>query len=192
MKRNLQLALLFAVALLAFTSCGKKAESDSKELAEDQNEQKFDSTQIERDTEFAVAAADGGLLEVQLGQLAVANASSPEVKKLGQTMVDEHSKANEELKALAATKNISLPGVLSEKNQKTYEDLAKKSGLEFDKEYSSFMVKDHKEDIDEFKKEAEKGNDSEIKSWAAGKVSTLEHHLMMAENAHNAVKELKK
>lgn len=192
MKRNLQLALLFAGALLAFTSCGKKAESDSKELAEDQNEQKFDSTQIERDTEFAVAAADGGLLEVQLGQLAVANASSPEVKKLGQTMVDEHSKANEELKALAATKNISLPGVLSEKNQKTYEDLAKKSGLEFDKEYSSFMVKDHKEDIDDFKKEAEKGNDSEIKSWAAGKVSTLEHHLMMAENAHNAVKELKK
>ncbi len=192
MKKNLQLTLFIAAALFAFASCGKKAETDSKELAQDQNEEKFDSTKIEDDTEFAVAAADGGLLEVQLGQLAVANGSTAEVKKFGQSMIDDHSKANEELKALAATKNISLPGVLSEKNQKTYEDLAKKSGLEFDKDYTDFMVKDHKEDIDDFKKEAEKGNDSEIRTWAAGKVSTLEHHLMMAESAHNAVKDLKK
>jgi len=192
MKKRLQYPLLITAALFVFASCGKKSETDSKELAKDQNEEKFDNSSIEDDTRFAVAAADGGMLEVQLGQLALANASSEEVKKFGQSMIDDHSKANEELKALAATKNISLPGVLSDKNQKTYEDFAKKTGIEFDKDYADFMVKDHKEDIDDFKKEAEKGKDPDLKSWAAGKVSTLEHHLMMAESAHNAVKDLKK
>ena len=191
MKKNLKFTFLIAAALFFFSSCGKKTETDSKELANDQNDEKFEKSDIENDTEFAVAAADGGMLEVQLGQLAVANGSSEEVKKFGQTMIDEHGKANEELKALAATKNISLPGVLGEKNQKKYEDFAKLSGVEFDKEYCDFMVKDHKDDIDDFKKEADKGDDADLKSWAAGKVPVLEHHLMMAESAHKAMKDKK-
>lgn len=107
-------------------------------------------------------------------------------------MVNDHSKANNELKMLASQKNITLPEVLSEKCQKKYEDLSKKSGHDFDKDYTELMVKDHKDDIDAFKKEADKGNDPEIKAWASGKVPTLEHHLMTAENAHKIVKESKK
>jgi putative membrane protein len=127
------------------------------------------------------------MLEVQLGQLAVSKASSPSVKKFGQSMIDDHSKANEELKSLAAQKNITLPAALSDKNQKKYDELSGKTGPEFDKAYSKFMVDDHKEDIDEFKKEAEKGDDPDLKSWAAGKISVLEHHLMMAEAARDEV-----
>jgi putative membrane protein len=177
--------LFFLVAYAA--ACGKKSETDSKEIAQDQNEQKFDSADTKGDAEFAVAAADGGMLEVQLGQLAVSKASSPSVKKFGQSMIDDHSKGNEELKSLAAQKNITLPATLSDKNQKKYDELSAKSGAEFDKAYSKFMVEDHKEDIDEFKKEAEKGNDPDLKSWALGKVPVLEHHLMMAEAARDEV-----
>jgi putative membrane protein len=61
-------------------------------------------------------------------------------------------------------------------------------GTEFDKAYTDFMVDDHQEDIDDFKKEAEKGNDPEVKSWAADKLSTLEHHLQMAKDAQEACK----
>ncbi|HTE34074.1 MAG TPA: DUF4142 domain-containing protein [Chryseolinea sp.] len=184
---NAKTYVLLFVGLMAFASCSKKADNDSKEMAEDQNEEKFDSTKIEDDTEFAVAAADGGMLEVKLGELAVANAASAEVKKFGQAMIDDHSKANSELKALAEQKQITIPTTLSDKCQKTYDELSAKKGAEFDKAYAELMVKDHKDDVDAFKKEADKGNDPELKSWAANKVTTLEHHLMMAESTEKAV-----
>jgi putative membrane protein len=96
------------------------------------------------------------------------------------------------LKALAQTKNITLPATLSEKCEKEYNDLAAKNGQDFDDAFTDYMVKDHKKDVDAFKKEAEKGEDPDIKSWAAGKVSTLEHHLSMAESADKAVDDAKK
>jgi putative membrane protein len=189
MKKNTWSILLIAILLTSF-SCGTKKD-DSKEVAEEQNEEKFDDSSIEKDTEFAVAAADGGMLEVQLGQLAQTNASSPQVKEFGKTMSDEHSKANEELKALAAQKNITLPSALSEKKRKKYDDLAEKKGEEFDKDYIDFMVEDHKDDIDKFEKEADKGDDADLKTWASGKLSTLRHHLQMAQEAQEALKDKK-
>jgi len=179
--------LLLLCGVLAFAACTKKTDNDSKELAEDQNEQKFEDTKVEDDTEFAVAAADGGLMEVKLGELAIANGSSPEIKKFGQSMVDDHGKANLELKGLAEQKQITIPTTLSDKKQEKYDELALKKGADFDKAYAEFMVKDHKEDIDAFKKQAEKGNDADLKAWAATKIPTLEHHLAMAETIEKEV-----
>ena len=186
------MTLALSVVLLAGVSCGGKKDRDSKEMAEEQNEEKFDKSDAEKDTDFAVAAADGGMLEVQLGELAVTSASSPQVKQFGRMMADEHGKANEELKTLAQQKNISLPATLSEKSTKKYNDLAKKAGDEFDEAYIDLMVKDHKDDIDEFKKEADKGNDMAIAAWAAGKIPVLQHHLQMAESAQETLKNNKK
>lgn len=188
MKKINALSVLFAACFFALVSCGTKSnQEDSKEVAEEQNEQKFDDTKTEDASEFAVAAADGGMLEVQLAQLALEKASSPKVKEFAQSMVTDHSKANEELKSLAQTKNITLPSSLSEEKQKDYNDLAEKSGAEFDKAYSDYMVKDHKDDIDKFKKAAENAEDPDIKTWAANKVPVLEHHLSMAESMEDAV-----
>src|SRR3989337_4470664 len=189
MKKIKTLSLIF-VALFAFSSCGTKStQDDSKEIAEEQNDDKFDDTKLEDDTEFAVEAADGGMLEVQLAQLALTKASSAQVKEFAQTMINDHSKANEELKTLAQQKNISIPSALSEKNQKKYDDIAEESGADFDKAYCEFMVKDHKEDIRKFKDAADDAKDAEVKSWAAGKVPVLEHHLSMAETMEKAVKD---
>lgn len=188
MKKTVFSLLLCASAITVMTSCGNNNNTDSKEAAKDQNEQKFDNTNIEDDTKFAVAAADGGMLEVQLGQLAQTNGSSAQVKQLGQMMIDDHSKANEELKATAAQKNITLPATLSEKNQQKYDELSKKTGADFDKAYASAMVDDHEKDVDEFKKEASDGKDADLKNWAAGKVPVLEHHLEMAKSTKDAVK----
>lgn len=192
MKRNF-LTLLAAIAFcLTLNSCSTKSETtDSKEAAEDANEKNFDDTKAEDDTEFAVAAADAGMLEVKLGELAQTNASSAEVKSFAKMMVDDHSKANDELMTLAQQKNIVLPGSLSDKSQNKYEDLAKKSGKDFDDAYTEFMVKDHKDVIDSFKKEAEKGAIADLRTWAAGKVSALEHHLEMAKQTEEAVDKAK-
>jgi putative membrane protein len=189
MKNIKALTLLFAAFFFTLVSCGTKSnQDDSKDIAEEQNEQKFENTDAEDDSEFAVTAADGGMLEVQLGQLALTKASSSKVKEFAQSMIDDHSKANEELKTLAQSKNITLPTTLSEKNQEDYNDLAEKSGAEFDKAYCEFMVKDHKEDLEKFRKAAEDAEDPDLKSWAAGKVPVLEHHLSMAEGMEQSVK----
>jgi putative membrane protein len=137
------------------------------------------------DDAFVAAAADAGMLEVQLGKLAAEKGTSQAVKDFGQSMVSDHSKANDELKALAEKKGIKVPATLSAKSQTTYEDISKKTGAAFDKAYAEQMVKDHNEVIEKFKKEAQAGSDPEIKSWANGKVSTLEHHLMMAKDMHS-------
>ncbi len=188
MKKTILLALA-AMSFTVFSACGdNKKPEDTKEVANDANDKKFDDTKMENDAEWAVKAADGGMEEVQLGKLAQSNGTSPKVKELGKMMVDDHSKANEELKALAAKKNITLPAALSEKRQKDYDDLAKKTGADFDKAYTNMMIDDHQEDIDLFKKEGNDGKDADIKAWAAGKVATLEHHLEMAKAAHDAVK----
>jgi putative membrane protein len=195
-KRSINL-LLVGILSAALFSCGNPkdsnntAEEDPKEVAEEQNEEKTEDTNMEKDADFAVNAADGGLMEVQLGEYAAANASSAEVKKFAQMMVSDHSKANDELKALAQQKNISIPAALSDNRQKKLDNLKEKKGTEFDKAYIDMMVEDHEDDVDLFEKEAENGKDAEIKSWAAGKVTALRHHLDMAKATQDIVKNQK-
>lgn len=189
---NKFLSLILLAGAVSFTACEPKNKAeDSKEVAEEQNDAKFEDTDIKNDTEFAVDAADAGMLEVQLSKLALERATIPAVKQFAQTMVDEHTKANAELTTLAGQKSISLPAVLSDKSQKKYNDLLEKSGKDFDDAYTDCMVKNHKDAVDKFKKQAEKGDDADLKSWAAGKVATLEHHLEMAKTTEKTVDEVK-
>src|SRR6185312_3453591 len=131
-------------------------------------------TLSEKDKKFIKEAAQGNAMEVKLGQLAQTNGSSAEVKSLGQQMVADHSKSGEDLKLLAQKKNIIVPYGLSEKEQMAYDKLSKKQGVEFDKAYTKCMVKDHKKDICEFKREAKHGSDDEVKNWASNTISVLE------------------
>jgi putative membrane protein len=132
---------------------------------------------------FMTGAAMGGMAEVEGGQLAAKKATTKEVKEFGQRMVDDHGKANEELKRIAATKGVQLPTQLDRKHRGDLERLAKLSGADFDREYMEYMVKDHKKDVAEFKKAAQGLTDADVKQFASSKLPTLEEHLRMAEQA---------
>jgi putative membrane protein len=193
-----QPSLLFAVVVgtTFWMACGNAPETDAKKQADSTNTANIDSAKLKDtsaahpvhmadlkpDADFAVAAADGGMMEVALGKLAMKKGTSSSVRKLGTQMVTDHSKANMQLKALAAEKHIAIPADMSEKCQKVASDLEAKNGNEFNKAYADLMVKDHKDVIDDFKKEAEKGNDTQVSAWAKNTLPTLEHHLMMAED----------
>jgi putative membrane protein len=142
----------------------------------------------EADTKFAMEAADGGMMEVELGRLALTKATSPMVKQHAQMMVDDHGKANDELKSLAATKGITLPDSMSADHKKAYKNLSEKKGTAFDKAYTDMMVDDHKKDVDIFKDQADKGTDPDLKAWASGKVPTLQKHLDAWEMTKNGGK----
>jgi len=139
------------------------------------------------DQKFIHEAAQGGMAEVELGKLAEQNASSQEVKSFGKRMVDDHSKANDELKEIAKTKNVTMPTDLDAKDKALHDRLAKLQGTQFDRAYMQAMVKDHKKDVAAFRHESTAGNDPDVKSFASKTLPTLEDHLKMAETADKAV-----
>lgn len=159
--------------------------SDSVKMSNDHDVKKVLSDQ---DREFAENASRGGVMEVMLGKLAATNAGSAAVKSLGEMMVKDHTKANEELTKWASGVGYTLPKDLDDKKQKKYDELKAKKGMEFDKMYTDFMVDDHEEDIKEFKKQASDGSESALKSFASNTLPTLEHHLMESKKVKEAVK----
>jgi putative membrane protein len=139
------------------------------------------------DQTFVMKAARGGMAEVELGKLASDKASNEQVKEFGKKMVDDHGKANDELKSIAQKKNITLPSDLSMKDKALRDRLAKLSGPAFDRAYMQAMLKDHREDVNEFRTESQSGADPDIKQFAAKTLPTLESHLKLAQDDSKAV-----
>jgi len=132
------------------------------------------------DQKFVTEAAQGGMEEVELGKLAVSNAANADVKTFGQRMVDDHGKANDQLKQVAQTKGVALPTDVNKSQRKDIDKLSKLTGADFDRTYMRMMVSDHKKDVSEFKKESKSGQDTDVKSFASTTLPTLEDHLKMA------------
>ncbi len=133
------------------------------------------------DHNFLMEAAMGGLMEVELGRVAAQQGTSEAVKTFGQRMVDDHSKANQELMNLAQGKGITLPTTLDEKHQKELTKMSAMTGAEFDREYTKMMVSDHRKDVSEFEKESTRGTDADLKEFATKTLPTLQEHLKLAE-----------
>jgi len=199
MKRTslLSKALLgAAVVTLSFgiQSCKNETKNeDAKEVAEDQNEAKFDDVNDEKesDSDYLVAAAEVDMKEIELGKLAQTKSTNPDVKALGKMMEDAHSKALADLKATASKKNISIPESSTENVQDAYKDLNDKTGLDFDKAYADMMVDGHEKTIDKMEKASEKANDPDIRMWAANMLPELRKHLEHAKMTKEKVDAVK-
>lgn len=190
-------ALLGAAVLtmaLGTTSCKKEEkQEDPKEVAEDENEAKFDDVNDdkEEDSDYLVAAAEVDMKEIELGKLAQQKSANADVKALGKMMVEQHEKASAETKALAAKKNISLPSTLTEKGQDAYKDLNDKTGHDFDKAYADKMVDGHEKMIEKMEKASEKATDPDIRMWAANMLPVLRTHLEHAKMTKEKVDAVK-
>jgi len=133
------------------------------------------------DRTFVKEAAIGGLTEVQLGKVASEKASSDAVKQFGQKMVDDHSKANDQLKEAATKAGFEVPSAPDPKHQARIEKLSKLSGTAFDRAYIKDQLKDHKTDVRKFQEEAQGGTNPAIKNFAAQTLPTLQQHLQMVQ-----------
>jgi len=140
------------------------------------------------DSDFMMKAAQGGMAEVDMGNMASSKATNADVKKFGDRMVTDHSKANEELKQLAATKGVTLPATVSDDEKKDMDAMTAKEGKDFDKAYMDDMVKDHEKDVAEFEKASKEATDADLKAWAAKTLPTLQGHLKMAKDTQKKVK----
>jgi putative membrane protein len=135
----------------------------------------------DNDKRFVETAAKDGMAEVELGKLAVEKAKKPTVKSFAQMMVDDHSKANEELMGLAKTKNAETPTEMDPAATEKKGQLEKLTGTKFEKQYVSMMVDEHEKAVALFREQSTSGTDPELKDWAARTLPKLEEHLAHAQ-----------
>ncbi|MBA2248884.1 MAG: DUF4142 domain-containing protein [Chitinophagaceae bacterium] len=136
-------------------------------------------------SEFVMKAASGGMMEVELGQMAQQKAKSQRVKDFASMLVTDHTNANNELKSLATANNVSVPTTMMTDHQKHVDMMKNKTGTDFDKAYISMMVADHKEDIEQYKKEANATSNDAFKGFAAKALPVLQKHMDSAQAIHN-------
>jgi len=138
---------------------------------------------------FVTKAASGGMMEVQLGQIAQEQAQNQRVKDFGAMMVRDHGKANDELKSIASSKNVTLSDSLMPMHMRHVADMRKKKGVSFDKAYMSMMVDDHQKDIQDYEKASNSLSDGEIKAFATRTLPTLKAHLDSANSINKSKKQ---
>jgi putative membrane protein len=131
------------------------------------------------DQDFMLAAGQVNLTEMKLGEYASQNGKRDDVKEFGQRMVKDHTAINDDLKALAAQKDVTLPDSLDAAHQKMVDKLMALTGSEFDKAYIAGMFNGHKKAIKAFKAESAKTKDADVKSFADKSIPVLEEHLKL-------------
>lgn len=190
MKTRVSLLLALTFVLLA---CNNESK-DSVEKADSFNEARQDTmaqaamVPDEESSSFLVKAADAGMAEVELGQMAQQKATNQKVKDFASMMVHDHSAAYAEVKTLAAKRNIALPDSVSAENKQKATALEKRTGKTFDKNFMATMIKDHEEAIDLFEKASGKVKDSEVKTFADNTLPKLRMHLDSAKAVQKAIK----
>lgn len=173
-----------ALTTIALLACNNRHPQNYNTLANDTDgdttpdtSQKLHMVIDAYDTQFAITAINGGITEVTLGQLALKNGKSKQVKNFGAMMVKDHSKANDVLLKLIKDKNITPPSSPDKKEQALIDKLSQKSGSDFDKAYINAMIEDHKEDINEFTDGTKKLQDPDLKGFAIKTLPVLKNHL---------------
>lgn len=131
---------------------------------------------------FAQEAASGGMMEVQVGNLAQKNSKTKAIQDYGKMLVDDHTSLNNDLKDIASKKNINLPTTVTSDQQDKIDKLSKETGSDFDKDFIKMAVDDHQNDIDNFKKAGDNITDPDIKDFIVKALPTLQKHLDEAKD----------
>jgi putative membrane protein len=194
--KKLSYVLMIVAGAFAFQSCNHAAK-DAKDTADSLNKTK-DSTSNPAatggiavnsdDAKFATAAANGGMAEVEFAKLALTKTSNAQIKDFANMMVTDHGKANDELAAIAKTKNITLPAMCDSATMKKMDDVGKKTGTAFDKAYVDAMIGGHKKTLTLMQDEAKNGTDPDLKAFAAKVAPTVQMHLDAINKIHDSMK----
>ncbi len=143
-----------------------------------------DTSLSHSDKSFIEKAAKSSTGEVDISRVVADRTMNPEVRTFAQKMVDDHGSANEAIAKLAASKGVDLPA----RDMDDATKWSKKSGKDLDEDYMDKMVSDHKDAVELFQKEADKGEDAETKAFARDTLPTLQHHLEMAMDLEKTLK----
>ena len=159
------------------TDSGASGKQSTTEAATDAKKTQIAS----EDAQFMKEAAQSGMAEVKMGELGQSNGESQQVKAFSQRIVTDHTKANEELKQLAAKKGVPLPDEMSEQHKTMIQHLSSLKGREFDGAFKQHAVENHQKSVEKFKTASEKAKDAELKTFASKTLPVLQQHLELAK-----------
>jgi putative membrane protein len=182
-----QVTLISRIAVVALIGAGlglgvsaQAAAKKEEKKTEQPSKSPATAALSDKDKAFMKEAAKGGMMEVDMGKMAQQKGKSADVKKFGSTMLVDHTKAGNELMAIAKKKGVDLS---KEKGK-----MMKLNDATFDKEYINAMVKDHEEDLAAFQGEAKNGSDADVKAFASKTSAMIKKHLDMAKAAQAKLK----
>lgn len=174
---NRRISMMLGALLLAGVACTAFAQSSSTPGSSGS----MSKSGTSKDGAFMRHAAADGLAEVQMGRIALDKSSSAQVKELAQRIVDDHTKANDQLMSIAQRQQVTLPTEPTPMQQREADKLKAMSGTAFDQAYAKAMVKDHRKAIKMFGMESQKASDSDVKQFASATLPVLKTHMEMAE-----------
>jgi putative membrane protein len=183
-----KLAAAFVTAAALAIATQAPAQEGKKEASRNQASAKKDGKIAGQDMKFMREMAQANLAEVQAGKMAASKASSAEVKKYGQHMVDDHSKALSENRSLAKAKGVQAPSQPAKKHQAAMKKLEKEKGEGFDKAFMQQMVKDHEEALKLHQDAAKNAKDPQLKAAAEKSVPVIQKHLEEAKSIVSSLK----
>jgi putative membrane protein len=136
-------------------------------------------TELMKDRMFVRKATEGGFAEVQFSKLAAQKASSNDVKKLGQKLVDDHSTIDKDMKPAADELGVRAPDKMNKVDQDEFTKLSALAGTDFDKEYLTYMLRSHRKDLHEFRAEETMTTDPLLKDAVGAAAPVVLSHLAM-------------
>lgn len=162
---------------------------DSKEQADEANDEKFEDNNMENDADFVSKTVAANYGEIKFAQLATQNSSNPEVKKMAAMLVTDHTKTLNELKAFASSKAISVPVEEDDDARKKAERFSDEAGKDFDKKWCKEMIDRHEESINNFEKRIDKTEDADLKAWLNKTLPALKSHRDQLQAIHDRIKD---
>ena len=195
MKRTF-VKISFLLLLITGISCSNNRDQsasgshDSKEVAEEENEDKFESKELRKDADFVAEQVAANYGEVELAKLAAEKSSNSDVKRIAQKLVSEHQKNIKELGQLATQKAISVPSQAEEKDLKTVTDLREEDDAkDFNNQWCTELIDKHESAIKDYENQLENTEDPDLKTWIGNTLPGLRTHLDELKACHDKMKD---
>ncbi len=186
-RKNFFPAIFSIIALVSCndnTSKTQEAKDESKSVAEEKNEKKFNTDSAEKTAQFLVDIAGSNIHEIEMAKAA----KSKGMQSIGDMLVTDHSKVLSDIQGLASARSVSLPTAETEDQRKETEKFKGEKGKDFEEDWTEKMIEAHKKGISKFEDVANSGMDNEIKTWASSLLPTLRHHLDMLQQFKDKIK----
>ena len=191
MKKSIVMKNIFiaSATALIFSACaGDKEKKESKEVAEETNDKKFESNNAEKDAQFLVDATSGSYNEVKIAEVAIAKSANAEVKKLAEQLKTDHSALITQLNGVAAAKNVTVATSPTEDATEDAKKLTDTKDGNFDKEWLEKVEDLHEKSVKKYEDASNNASDSTIKNWAASTLVKIKSHLDMINRMQDKMK----
>lgn len=190
MKNIIQYSLFFSFIFLSSCSNISKPE-DTKDIAEEHNEAKFNTLASVIDAQFLVNVASVNMEEIKLGRYAQKKSKMPDIRALAKNLEILHLKSLAEITVLAKNKLITIPTMPTNEAKDAYKSLNGKFGTSFDEAYCNIVVNSHTKAISSFEQISTETLDKDIKAWTLSMIPSLRTYLDEAITCQTKYEKLK-